>query len=737
MQSIRIKFLLVNLFVMLGISAANNVPSTTSTANIPNISAIPIPSNNEIDDIVSNNTAANSLLIDNNNNILLGGSFLSFQKVSSGLDFMLVRYQNDGSLDTTFNPDGDQPGVVVTSVTDDTNIINSITLDNNNRIVAAGYATSNNTDNVSSTSIAVARYLNDGSLDTTFNPTGTNSGIPGVVTTQVQGVNDIATGVIIDGNNKIVVVGSSATATINSLGSIDVFALRYNEDGSLDTTFNSQGLRSGIPGVITINVSSQNPQDNISGQVNIAKAVTIDNNNNIVLAGRADNGLVVGFLVIRLTENGVLDTSFNPKGLQTGIPGTLVTNINTNTLNALKVDGSEDNITGAGVTITLNNGSTDTNNYNTGAVDLLIDRNNKILVSGITVENTSNISSFALVRYNNDGSLDSTFNPQAIGTIQGIVVKNFSENSNDNEIATSVSLDNNDKIVVTGYTQITLPSETVDPTKELFGKIDFLTARFNSNGSSDTTFNQAFTPGYVLTSIDNGVQATEAVPVALSNAISIDNNNNIVVAGFSTNGSVSDVTTVRYLDTGSLDTSFNAASSSTVPGIVVTNVTNGEVPSSESTTGVTVETDIVSLPKTKVDPLLASEISSLVDHTKVKSLDKSKITPPSLGYEKAAQKVPEVQNEIAKTYKASTNTAKKINSELKLPSPAISIKPERDIQVFVNGKKVGGTVSNSLGMWKYDLSGLSKNAKGPHEISILRKNSGDSYDHIMKKTVNI
>src|SRR5438067_512338 len=68
-----------------------------------------------------------------------------------------------------------------------------------------------------------------GQLDPTF-------GVGGIVTTAIGSGNDEANALAIDGNGKIVAAGFSFN------GSNDDFALtRYNSDGSLDTSFGSDG----------------------------------------------------------------------------------------------------------------------------------------------------------------------------------------------------------------------------------------------------------------------------------------------------------------------------------------------------------------------------------------------------------------------------------------------------------------------------------------------------------------
>ena len=117
-----------------------------------------------------------------------------------------------GDLDTTFGSAGKVTANVVSGSSD---IGYAVAAQSDGKIVVAGSSNGN---------IFVARYLSDGSLDPTF---GTN----GIVTTDLGGT-DYAYGVAIQSDGKIVVAGQTGT---------DFALVRYNTDGSLDTTFGSNG----------------------------------------------------------------------------------------------------------------------------------------------------------------------------------------------------------------------------------------------------------------------------------------------------------------------------------------------------------------------------------------------------------------------------------------------------------------------------------------------------------------
>ena len=102
---------------------------------------------------------------------------------------------------------------------------NGVALQSDGKIVVVGAAARD---------FAVARYNSNGSLDTSFSGDGKQTtDLGGVVT------GDGANGVAIQANGKIVAVGvagATSHASPNDFGLV-----RYNPNGSLDTTFSGDG----------------------------------------------------------------------------------------------------------------------------------------------------------------------------------------------------------------------------------------------------------------------------------------------------------------------------------------------------------------------------------------------------------------------------------------------------------------------------------------------------------------
>jgi uncharacterized delta-60 repeat protein len=258
-------------------------------------------------------------------------------------NFYLRRYNRDGSDDTPFNDNArnSTPALAAGEVRDISSIIQK---DGYFYVVGTTRVNADSLPN-----IFIAKYRTDGSIETGF---GGQSGVPAGFAfsgTVVDGKTSYSS--VIQSDGKIVVVGS---ILFNSTQEQDILLVRFNVNGSLDTTFGSNGLA-------TTNIGS--------GDTALAvKIQQVGAEERIVVTGSTGLTGSKDIVLLRYLATGALDVTF-------GTQGKTVTSLNT---------------------------SDDLGN------DLVILPGNKIFVVGQTTSSTSGIN-VALARYNSDGQLDTTF----------------------------------------------------------------------------------------------------------------------------------------------------------------------------------------------------------------------------------------------------------------------------------------------------------------------------------------
>ena len=383
-----------------------------------------------------------SLAIQSDGKIVLAG----YTSVESNNHFAIVRYNINGSLDSSFNGIGKQTA----NLGSDVQIGNSVAIQSDGKIVVAGY-TLNGTNN---NDFAIARFNTNGSPDNTFDGNG-------MLTTDFIFSDDYAGSVAIQGDGKIVVAGYSY---IYSPVTVEHLAVsRYNPDGSLDNSFAADGKLEGI--------SKQ-------GQTRF-NTTAVQTDGKIVTAGLTWNGSNYDFAVARYNINGKPDSTFSDDGKQ-------ITDF----------------------------GATDE------AVSIAIQNDGKIVVAG------NSDTQFAIVRYNADGSLDNTFSGDGKLTAS----LGFAD------ACQSVALQSDGKIVVAGYTYI-------NPD---YDSSEYAIARFTTNGSPDNTFGE------------NGKQLTDFGSYQnFASALAVQNDGKIIVAGRSYLDNSDNFSLARYNADGSPDTTFS------------------------------------------------------------------------------------------------------------------------------------------------------------------------------------
>jgi uncharacterized delta-60 repeat protein len=398
-----------------------------------------------------------------------------------------VAHANPGSLDPTFGTGGK----VTTDIAGSADYGSAVAVQTDGRIVVGGF-TRNATPNYD---FAALRYNADGTLDTGF-------GTGGKTTTAIGTSNDAAYGMAISGSDqKIVLAGYSSNGT-----SKDFALVRYTTAGALDTTFNGSGK---------VTTSFSSGDDSVY-------AVALQTDGKILAAGYANTQMAVA----RYTVAGALDTTFGSSG-KAILPYSFSTEARAV---AVQGDGKivlvgETSGTNPDVAVArlTTSGTLDTTFNTTGMVATPIgsgtDYGSAVAVQGdgkIVVAGWAHGSNydFAVVRYNADGALDTTF-----GT-GGKVTTDFGIGD---DAASSVAIQSDGKIVVAGQAYNGIDT-------------DVAVVRYNTDGALDTTFGTGgkVTIAYASTfHYANGVALQPDGKIVVAGEYGIFPNSDITLARFS------------------------------------------------------------------------------------------------------------------------------------------------------------------------------------------------------------
>ena len=220
--------------------------------------------NNPISNIPSVQNIYDGILQSDGKMIYVGRYHNSGGGLTSGI---IVRYNVDGTKDLSFNNTGFRNSSLGLG-------LQSVCLQSDGKIIVVG-------------SSSLYRLLVNGDLDLTFNVVGNRSISLGG---QIMNIKSVS----VQLDNKIIVSGSISNGT-----NTDLAVARLNANGTLDTTFDTDGI-------FTYNSST----------IDNGFSHKIQSNGKIVIVG--DTGATTGtknFIILRINSNGTLDTSFNSTGI--------------------------------------------------------------------------------------------------------------------------------------------------------------------------------------------------------------------------------------------------------------------------------------------------------------------------------------------------------------------------------------------------------------------------------------
>ena len=349
--------------------------------------------------------------------VMVGGTFT---------DFVLARFNADGTLDATFDADG---RVTTDLISGEPEEALAVTIQPDGKIVVAGYTGTAGPGGA--VQFALARYNPDGSLDVGF-------GTQGKV---MSGVTGTAYALAIQPDGKLLVAGETPRPDTSDFS--DFMVARFNTNGTLDTTFASAGL------AVT----------DIGAGTNTARNIALQPNGAFVVGGEPF-GIFIGSDhtdLVRYDANGNLDGSFGTggkltlsgarlgEGLALAPDGKLIlagsilagsapTAVSQFLVRRLNADGSIDATFGGTGSVT-----TAFTDRGDAAFAVAFQRDGKLLVAGSSSIQTN--SNFAVARYLVDGSLDTTFANAGKQTVDFFGAS---------DIAESVVVQSDGKIVVGG-----------------------------------------------------------------------------------------------------------------------------------------------------------------------------------------------------------------------------------------------------------------------------------------------
>jgi uncharacterized delta-60 repeat protein len=388
------------------------------------------------------------------------------------VDLVLVRFDAAGNPDPSF---GGGDGIVTTAMSafpgnTDFGLAIALAADGSGAIFVAGqsYTDAGNENS----DFAVAKYTSTGALDNSFSGNGkaTTAVAP---TTNV----DAAYSVFVQSDGKVVAGGLADMDPSLSGSDVNFALVRYNSNGTLDATFDGDGVPGN--GIVTTPIG---PAAGYDAALSVASAP----GDRIVAAGSASMGGATGLdgAVVRYLSDGKKDTSFDTDGIRTQAigPGT--------------------------------NGDT--------FADAAVYADGRILAAGTSDVGPGNTDGqYALVRFNENGSLDPSFSGDGIQTA-GIAPSLRADR------AEAIALEPGGKVVAGG-------SSIMEPDTDRYSL-----ARFSSDGALDTSF--AAPAGMTSTAI-----ATDGIDRI--NGLALQGDGAIVVAGESdfSGGGGQEISLARYL----------------------------------------------------------------------------------------------------------------------------------------------------------------------------------------------
>ncbi|MBE7171729.1 MAG: T9SS type A sorting domain-containing protein [Williamsia sp.] len=348
---------------------------------------------------------------------------------------------------------------------------------------------------VISGSFHAQRILPSGKLDSAFGEGGTVNFPPdGAFTSEAAALQP---------DGKIVLAGYYYQPNGNPQQSQQFSLLRYNANGTLDTSFGKGGQ------VIT-------PTEYTFSDF---RQIAIRPDGKLVVTGIAYSGpygkiQTPGYLLVQYNANGTLDNSFGDTGIvKTNISGDLYGRAAL----ALQADGKIWIGTSLISRYSAGGNLETTFAANFDVVSIIVQTDGKIVAGGTvyvgTTPDQQNNLDFAINRFSSNGTLDGNFHGNGKVTI-GINYPDY---------MSSLTIQPDGKLIAAGSTQ-----------PKPFDRTDYVIARINTNGTPDGSFNGS---GVIATGIPAYRSGLRSITVQPDGKILAVGGSGYIIHRFNTNGS--------------------------------------------------------------------------------------------------------------------------------------------------------------------------------------------------------
>jgi uncharacterized delta-60 repeat protein len=337
--------------------------------------------------------------------------------------------------------------------------------------------------------LVLTRFTSTGAIDTSFSKTG-HKEIAIELNSQHVALAEL-------NNGNLLLAGTKKT-TNGSQG----FVAKVDQDGSLDTTFATDGIYvTNIENTEALTLSD----------------IAITNSNNIVAVGTATQSANAQSFAMMLTAQGVLATSFGTEGVLLGLTGEDFSKIHIDNneifIAGELVTGADSALIALKLNLTGNElfrySGTDTPNINNKIASVLTDSSGAIYLVANLVATPDKAN---VVRLLSSGSLDTSFADNGVGQYSLAVTGNT--------LIKGAKLDSTDKLILVG-------------TSNNQGVI----ARITTNGELDSAFGTGGVGYYQANLCTNSLVFSSLIlqtdtQIALSSTCDNGNSNNISVSKF-------------------------------------------------------------------------------------------------------------------------------------------------------------------------------------------------------------